>query len=599
MAVAPSVLPRTLMDAFRTAASAPGAKFGIWVTLSPWPASWVAFFWSSAIASCSALFAVASSGATATITLNVFALVPYTQILPLFEVVSTLQAPNVTPASFEASSAVTSWAGSIDVGTAVPPDASAEGELAIAGDGLVAGEGEAAMDGLEAAADGETAAEGDGAVDPEAPGDELHAARMTRHDASVRNVGTRDILSLLGPGPSAIDRSESPPRGCHFTTRSLWGGAWPCASIGIAMFAALAPPFVVREGTKQRICVVAHQVGRRTMAAAAPRPPVKRRMLMRRVVLFGSRRLASLVLVLATLSLVGAGAAVAGGALSLPSFTPKSANQITNIDILRSQIKNYYGAPNAVSGSGMAATWNAALNTKSNYARETCSVAKDGGNWLKAKAGKSANQAIVLDVDDTTLTTWNYELFSNWDYVPSTNAVFVGLTGTDFTGNMFPATPCMLDLVDQAKAMGYAVFWITGRGDAQHQVTIANLVNDSAAGFTDITSVTYSGKTVPEIDAGYPMPTAIDTGHGGFADGLFTKPSVGSYPAYLDQPQFCGAAIAAGSSCGTIAYKSGTRAYIESQGYDIVASFGDQFSDLKGGYADRTFKMPNPNYYLP
>ncbi len=34
-------------------------------------------------------------------------------------------------------------------------------------------------------------------------------------------------------------------------------------------------------------------------------------------------------------------------------------------------------------------------------------------------------------------------------------------------------------------------------------------------------------------------------------------------------------------------------------GYDIVANFGDQFSDLYGGYADRTFKVPNPMYYLP
>ena len=52
-------------------------------------------------------------------------------------------------------------------------------------------------------------------------------------------------------------------------------------------------------------------------------------------------------------------------------------------------------------------------------------------------------------------------------------------------------------------------------------------------------------------------------------------------------------------SCPTIQYKSGTRAYIESKGYDIVANFGDQFSDLENGFADKTFKMPNPNYYLP
>ena len=110
-----------------------------------------------------------------------------------------------------------------------------------------------------------------------------------------------------------------------------------------------------------------------------------------------------------------------------------------------------------------------------------------------------------------------------------------------------------------------------------------------------------SGQTVPEIDAGYVVPTPIDTGHGGFADGLFTKPSVGSYPAYLDKPEFCGPYIHAtpAASCPTIQYKSGTRAYIESQGYNVVADFGDQFSDLKGGHADKVFKMPNPNYYLP
>jgi hypothetical protein len=301
------------------------------------------------------------------------------------------------------------------------------------------------------------------------------------------------------------------------------------------------------------------------------------------------------------LMFVTAGVAVA--ASSALTFTPNKASQITNIDVLRQQIKNYYGTPTA--GSGASGGWSTPLEMDSNYARETESVAAAGSRWLRAQAGKSPMQAIVLDVDDTTLTTWNYELFSNWDYSPCTNANFVGLTGpgacpapqTTFTGNLFPATPGMVAMVKQAKSMGYAVFWITGRGDSQHQVTIANLVNDSAAGLPNIDTVTYSGATVPEIDAGYPMPTEID--HGSFTDGLFTKPSVGNYPAYLNKPEFCADAITAGKSCGTIAYKSGTRAFIESQGYDIVASFGDQYSDLLGGYADRTFKMPNPNYYLP
>ena len=310
------------------------------------------------------------------------------------------------------------------------------------------------------------------------------------------------------------------------------------------------------------------------------------------------RRLAPVFVLSIAAVATAAAVALAGLQPADLSYTPGSEAQVTNIDVARAWAKNYYGAPTALAGSSATGTWDTALNLGSNYAAEARSVAKDGENWLEARS-KVKNRAIVLDVDDTTLTTWNYELYSNWDFNPTTNASFVGLTGATFTGNMFPATPGMVDMVKAAKDMGYAVFFLTGRGDTQHAATIANLVNDTAAGFSDITQVTLSGKTVPEIDAGYVSPTAIDTGHGGFVDGLFTKPGIGSYPAYLNTPAFCGPAIAAAKSCATIQYKSGTRAYIESQGYDIVGNFGDQFSDLEGGYADKTFKMPNPNYYLP
>jgi predicted secreted acid phosphatase len=313
--------------------------------------------------------------------------------------------------------------------------------------------------------------------------------------------------------------------------------------------------------------------------------------------LAGLRRMPRLTLVAVVfgLFLIAGAVALAAKPPDL-SFTPSSEGQITNLDVLRAQIKNYYGDSGAATGP--AGGWPHPLNLASSYADEARSVAKQGEDWLGARS-KVAHKAIVLDVDDTTLTTFNYELFSNWDFNPATNANFVGLTGTTFTGNMFPATPGMLDLASRAKALGYAIFWITGRGDSKHAATIANLVSDTAAGLPDITSVTYSGATVPEIDAGYPTPTPIDTGHGGFTDGLFTKPPVGSYPGYLNTPEFCGPSIALNKSCPTTLYKSGTRAYIESQGYDIVGNFGDQFSDLTGGFADKTFKMPNPNYFLP
>jgi predicted secreted acid phosphatase len=308
------------------------------------------------------------------------------------------------------------------------------------------------------------------------------------------------------------------------------------------------------------------------------------------------RRALWLVLGLVIAGLAAGAVAIAALHPADLTFTPKSESQFTNIDVARAWAKNYYGAPGAATGPNGA--WATPLNPGSNYADEARSVADQAENWLHARRNV-ANRALVLDVDDTTLTTWNYELYSNWDFNPATNAIFVGLTSGQWTGNMFPATPGMVDLANQAHDLGYAVFWITGRGDSQHQVTVANLQNDSAAGLPDIDQVTLNGQTIPEADANYVAPTPIDTGHGGFADGLFTKPPVGSYPAYLDRPEFCAGAIDAGVSCATIPYKSGTRAYIESQGYNVVADIGDQFSDLLGGFTDKTFKMPNPNYYLP
>jgi HAD superfamily, subfamily IIIB (Acid phosphatase) len=34
------------------------------------------------------------------------------------------------------------------------------------------------------------------------------------------------------------------------------------------------------------------------------------------------------------------------------------------------------------------------------------------------------------------------------------------------------------------------------------------------------------------------------------------------------------------------------------EGYTIILSVGDQESDLKGGYAERVFKLPNPVCFL-
>ena len=261
-----------------------------------------------------------------------------------------------------------------------------------------------------------------------------------------------------------------------------------------------------------------------------------------------------------TLAIAAGAVTYAATGPAIQTFTPHSARQITNIDVLRQQIKNYYGDP---LGTGTFAP-------DSNYAKEASNVAAVGG-WTLQRAAhrhhRSDHPAIVLDVDDTTLATWNYEIASNWAYNPATNATYV-------TGQLFPAVPGMVSMVQQAAAEGYAIFYLTGRPASQEPATLGNLTADGIA-----------------VDAGYPAPTTLNDGE----DGLFTKPAVADYPDYLK-------AACAGDpngSCTTVHYKSATRAHIESLGYDIVANFGDQYSDLQGGYADRVFKLPNPNYFLP
>jgi hypothetical protein len=265
---------------------------------------------------------------------------------------------------------------------------------------------------------------------------------------------------------------------------------------------------------------------------------------------------------LLAVGVIGGGAAVAATTADPPqpaikTITPRTERQVTNIDIIRQQIKNYYGDPLSTG----------VTPADSNYGKEAAGVAASGARYLARPHRTKGTKAILMDVDDTTLNTWNYEIAANFAYTPASNAEFV-------LGQKFPAVFGMVEMATAAEREGYAIFFLTGRGAAQEAATLGNLTADGVG-----------------VDAGYPKPTTLSNGE----DGLFTKPAVANYPDYLK-------AACAGDpngSCTTLHYKTATRQHIESLGYDIVANFGDQFSDLKGGYADKTFKLPNPTYFLP
>jgi acid phosphatase class B len=255
-----------------------------------------------------------------------------------------------------------------------------------------------------------------------------------------------------------------------------------------------------------------------------------------------------------------AGANVANAPVPPPPPVPTSANQIQNIDQVKTAIKGYYGdtttaqvdpVDNAIDGGDKILH---TFSPTSSYANEMAGIVTKAENYLlrplghnQAQPGVTGQKAVLFDIDDTTLNTYNYEIYSNFVYNPTTNAAFVNAA-------IFPAVPGMVGLEKFAKDNGYTVFFLTGRPESQRAGTLTNLVNE-----------------------GYDVNPA----------NVFLKD--------LTSPilSFCA------PTCSTVQYKSAYRGYIQSQGYEIYANFGDQFSDLNGGNADKTFKIPNPMYYLP
>ena len=136
-------------------------------------------------------------------------------------------------------------------------------------------------------------------------------------------------------------------------------------------------------------------------------------------------------------------------------------------------------------------------------------------------------------------------------------------TSSGSRSSAFPATPGMVDLVNEVGAAGCTIVGLTGRNDDQKAATLGNLAK---VGYTGL----HLRALLHEVDRGGHQPAAVAT------------------------------CTCAAAKCTTIEYKSQTRKHVdEDLGYDIVANFGDQFSDLIGGHARRQVKLPNPTYYLP
>ncbi len=146
--------------------------------------------------------------------------------------------------------------------------------------------------------------------------------------------------------------------------------------------------------------------------------------------------------------------------------------------------------------------------------------------------------AMVLNIDETALS--NYPAMKRFNFGGTPKEVIAA----EQLGND-PAIPFTLALYDYAKSHGVAVFFITGRNEAQRSSTIKNLI---VAGYQNWNK-------------------------------LYMKPKKYHHRSLVH-------------------YKTEMRKKIDHMGFDIVLNIGDQFSDLKGGHADMDVKLANPYYSI-
>lgn len=174
------------------------------------------------------------------------------------------------------------------------------------------------------------------------------------------------------------------------------------------------------------------------------------------------------------------------------------------------------------------------------YGRDLTKVAVQANKYLAKRLAKPLKEgekrAIVFDIDETTLTNLSHIMAYDFGYVPEIWRKWVS------TGQAKPIVPVQL-IYDLAVRNNVAVFFITGR--------------------------------VPEDAAGTER-NLRETGYLVWS-GIYYKPD---------------------AAMPTRQFKTGMRRKLMNEGYTIVLNIGDQQSDLVGGLAERTYKLPNPFYLI-
>ncbi|GBQ16018.1 HAD family acid phosphatase [Swaminathania salitolerans] len=184
------------------------------------------------------------------------------------------------------------------------------------------------------------------------------------------------------------------------------------------------------------------------------------------------------------------------------------------------------------------------------YERDMRAVMARASGWVRAQAGKYPNPAVILDIDETALSNWPELKANRFAYFRSgrCDGLPEGPCGAEAWERAAKAEAIAptLDFYRMARRLGVAVFFITGRYENERADTIRNLARAGYAGWS----------------------------------GLVLRPDGSRTASAAD-------------------YKAAARARIEARGFHILATIGDQPSDLAGGHAERGFLLPNPFYRVP
>ncbi|WP_426442196.1 HAD family acid phosphatase [Bradyrhizobium genosp. P] len=170
--------------------------------------------------------------------------------------------------------------------------------------------------------------------------------------------------------------------------------------------------------------------------------------------------------------------------------------------------------------------------------------------FIEQNATRWNKPALVLDIDETSLTNWPNLLADNFGFIDAGACDALpngpcGFTQWVMKGSARPIEPA-LKLFEAAKAKNVAVIFITGRKDSVRDATILNLDHAGFEGWSEL-------RTRPNRDD-------VDT---------------------------------------VEAYKSAERTKVEAKGYTIIANVGDQLSDVRGEPTGKcVFKVPNPFYFI-